>query len=123
MAATIALGVSSGFSTLMALFCLLGAVVAPVAIALDPATRMDPDAPPAWLAAVFYGVFFVIQGVAAVLQGLGARAIHRGGAGGPAWAGAVAALLGGAMCCNGWNLAAGIFLCVVLLGGQLEAEG
>lgn len=123
MAATIVLGISTGFSALMALLCLAGAIVTPLAIALDPAVQGDPDAPPAWLGLLFYGLLFLVQAVCVVVQGLGARALHQGRAGGAAWAGAVAALLGGAMCCNGWNLAAGIFLCVVLLSGQLEEAG
>lgn len=121
MAATIALGVSAVFTVLMALFCLFGAIVTPIAITLDPSMG-GPDDPPAWVAGLFYGVLFLIQAASLVVQLLGTRALHKAEGYGLAWAGAIAAFLGGMMCCNGYNLAAGIFLVVALANPSIRED-
>ena len=119
MAATIALGVSACFTALMALFCLFGAIVAPIAIGLDP-NRHSGE--PIWLGAVVYGGLFLIQALSLSVQLVGVRAINRAEGYGLAWAGAIAALLGGMMCCNGFNLATGVFLVIALSNPQVRED-
>ena len=119
MAATIALGVSSCFTGLMALFCLFGAIVAPIAIGLDP--HRSPDEP-LWLAVVIYGGLFLIKAISLGVQLLGVRAINRADSYGLALVGTIAAFLAGVMCCNGFNLATGIFLVIALSNPKVRED-
>lgn len=116
---TLVLALSAGITALMTLVAVFAAVATPIAIALDPAT--PPDDPPPWAAAVVYGGFALVALLSCVLQARGALSLHRRESVTLAWAGAAGALMSGMCCCNGWNLAAGLYLAVVLIDPEFTA--